>query len=141
MAVRGLPSHLDLNVADPPTSIHFYGVLLGALGYEREDVDGTRARWHRDLGGGAVWGIEIRAPREPAPRDRHERYSPGIDHLAFHAGSRDDVEQIAAAVAAAGYPIADPPAEYDYSPGYFAAAFDDPNGIRIEVVHEPVTNP
>jgi hypothetical protein len=37
--------------------------------------------------------------------------------------------------------VADPPAEYDYTPGYYAVAFDDPSGIRLEVVHDPSTNP
>ncbi len=141
MAIRGPLSHLDLNVSDPGASIRFYGVVLEALDYRREDVSPTCVRWHLDLGGGAMWAIEIRAPREPAPRDHHERYSPGIDHLAFHAASRADVDAIADEVRAGGYAIADPPSEYDYAPGYYAVAFDDPDGIRIEIVHDPTTNP
>ena len=86
-------------------------------------------------------GIEIRPPAGPAPRDRHERYAPGIDHLAFHAESRDEVDALYSALLAAGHPVADPPAEYDYTPGYYAVAFDDPSGIRLEVVYEPAANP
>lgn len=140
MPARGPLSHLDLNVSDPAASIRFYGLVLEYLGYERHVIDETRAWWSIPVADGTTFGIEIRPPREQAPRDRHERYSPGIDHLAFHASSRADVEGVALMLEAAGFDVADPPAEYDYSPGYFATAFDDPDGIRIEVVHDPSTN-
>ncbi len=29
------------------------------------------------------------------------------------------------------------PREYDYSPGYFAVFFHDPDGIKLEIVHVP----
>ena len=141
MAARGPLSHLDLNVSDPVASIRFYGLVLEYLGYERHDIDHTRSWWSITHSDGATFGIEVRPPRERAPRDRHERYRPGIDHLAFHASSRSDVEGLAVMLEAAGFEVADPPAEYDYAPGYYATAFDDPDGIRIEVVHDPATNP
>jgi len=31
----------------------------------------------------------------------------------------------------------DEPAEYDYTPGYYAVFFADPDGIKLELVHEP----
>lgn len=141
MATNGVPSHLDLNVSDPARSLPFYDLVLGELGYRRHDIAPDRAAWSITVAGRATFGIEIRPPRETAPRDRHERYTPGIDHLAFHAASREQVDRIHAALVAAGHPVADPPAEYDYTPGYYAVAFDDPDGIRLEVVHEPSTNP
>jgi catechol 2,3-dioxygenase-like lactoylglutathione lyase family enzyme len=51
------------------------------------------------------------------------------------------VDSLYAALTAAGYHVAEPPREYDYAPGYYAVAFDDPDGVRIEVVHEPGSNP
>jgi glyoxylase I family protein len=141
MAVRGLISHLDLNVSDPSRSLPFYGLVLGHLGLQRFDLAPDRAGWGKELSGGASWGIEIRPPAERPPGTRHERYAPGIDHLAVHAESRADVDDLYAALIDAGYAVADPPAEYDYSPGYYAVAFDDPDGIRLEVVHDPATNP
>lgn len=141
MAVRGLISHLDLNVSDPNRSLPFYALVLEYLGLQRVDVATDRSVWTQQLESGATWGIEIRPPRETPPRTRHERYVPGIDHLAFHAESRSDVDTLYAALLDAGYAVADPPAEYDYSLGYYAVAFDDPDGIRLEVVHEPTANP
>ena len=40
-----------------------------------------------------------------------------------------------------GYRVDEPPRTYDYSPGYYAVGFDDPDGIRLEVVFDPATNP
>jgi glyoxylase I family protein len=141
MATRGVVSHLDLNVARPPESVRFYSIVLGHLGYEQHDVGDGRARWSMGYPDGARFEIEVRPPAFPAPSDRHERYSPGIDHLAFHAESRADVDELHGKLLAAGYPVAEPPREYDYAPRYYAVAFDDPSGIRIEVVHDPATNP
>ena len=141
MPVRGSISHLDLNVSDPARSLPFYGLVLGHLGLHQSLVSADRCIWEQSLPGGGSWGIEVRAPREPTAGRRHERYAPGIDHLALHAESRADVDGLHAALMNAGYDVADPPAEYDYTPGYYAVAFDDPDGIRLEVVHEPAANP
>jgi glyoxylase I family protein len=141
MPTRGLISHLDLNVSDPDRSLPFYGLVLEYLGLQRAEAPADRGIWEQHLPGGASWAIEVRPPREPIARRRHERYAPGIDHLAFHAESRADVDGIYAVLVEAGYDVADPPSEYDYTPGYYAVAFDDPDGIRLEVVHEPSSNP
>ncbi|MGI9604233.1 MAG: VOC family protein [Acidimicrobiales bacterium] len=141
MAIRGMISHLDLNVSDPGRSIPFYGLVLEHLGLRRLEESADRATWAQQLEGGTWWGIEVRPPRNPAPRQHHEREAPGIDHLAFHADSRDDVDALYDLLVAAGHPVADPPAVYDYSPDYYAVAFDDPDGIRLEVVYEPIANP
>jgi len=141
MAIRGFVSHLDLNVADAARSVEFYALVLGHLGFERHPIGRDRCWWSLRYPDGAVLGIEIRPPAEPAARARHERYSPGIDHLAFHADSRADIDSLYQVLTAHGHAVADPPAEYDYAPGYYAVAFDDPSGIRLEVVHDPTSNP
>ena len=139
---RGFVSHLDLNVSDPSRSIPLYGLVLEHLGYRRHWVEPeTRCAWWIRHESGAIFGIEIRPPAEPAPRSHHERYAPGIDHLAFHAESPADVDSLYEVLVANGVPVAEPPREYDYAPGYYAVAFDDPDGIRLEVVHEPSSNP
>jgi catechol 2,3-dioxygenase-like lactoylglutathione lyase family enzyme len=141
MPVRGSISHLDLNVSDPERSLPFYGLVLGYLGLQNTLVSEDRGIWEEVRPGRGSWGIEVRAPREPTAARRHERFAPGIDHLAFHAESRADVDGLYAVLIQAGYDVVDPPAEYNYTPGYYAVAFDDPDGIRLEVVHEPMANP
>ncbi len=115
--VRGFLSHLDLNVAEPSRSVAFYALVLGELGFEQTNLGADRAIWSLSMPGGAVFAIEVRPPRERPARRRHERYASGIDHLALCADSPDDVDRIVEVVLTAGYPIADPPAEYDYTPG------------------------
>ena len=155
MPVRGIVSHIDLNVSDPSRSIPFYARVLEYLGMQRFWVnppdgrvapeDATRSdrcAWWALYHGGAVFGLEIRPPAFDPPRQVHERYSPGLDHLAFHASSREDVNGLYALLQSAEVPVSDPPREYpEYSPGYYAVAFDDPDGIKLEVVYEPGTNP
>lgn len=87
MPVRGLISHLDLNVSDPSRSLPFYSLVLECLGLQRLGRSAERGTWGQQLSNGAWWAIEVRAPREPLARTHHERYAPGIDHVAFHAAS------------------------------------------------------
>ncbi|MEO1060978.1 MAG: VOC family protein [Actinomycetota bacterium] len=142
MAARGFLSHVDLNVVDPSASIPFYDTLLGALGFERTGLDSPgRASWRLVDDGGAHFEIEVRPRPDGAAADRHRRSDPGLDHLAFHAESRGDVDAVFERLIEAGHEVDEPPRLYDYSPGYYAIGFDDPDGIRLEVVHDPATNP
>ena len=140
--VRGFLSHLDLNVVDPSVSIPFYDVLLAGLGFQRTELSAPdRASWRLVGLDGSHFEIEIRSPSETSLSDGHVRSDPGIDHLAFHATSRADVDAVFGELTGAGYIVDEPPRSYDYSPGYYAVGFDDPDGIRLEVVFDPATNP
>jgi catechol 2,3-dioxygenase-like lactoylglutathione lyase family enzyme len=152
MPVHGPLSHIDLSVGDPARSIPFYEAFFTALGYRRLDADlpdfegasPTRAAWFVRYQSGAYFGIEVR-PAAPESRGRaHDRYAPGLHHLAFHAESRAHVDRVHEAMKAAGATILDAPADYGgaaYSPGYYAVFVADPDGVKLEVVHEPRTNP
>ena len=84
--------------------------------------------------GGATFSIGLHAARRRMP---HDRYAPGLHHLAFHAGSRGEVDAVHELVRSTGAAVLDPPAEYDYTPGYYAVFFADPDGLKLEVVFEP----
>ncbi len=45
------------------------------------------------------------------------------------------VDERARWLLAEGVTIESGPAEYDYSPGYYAVFFYDPDGIKLEIVH------
>ena len=140
--MRGFVSHIDLNVSDPAASIPFYAVLLGYLGMERTELsEPGRASWRLVGAGGASFEIEVRRPRGASESGRHVRNDPGIDHPAFHAESEADVDAVFELMSSKGYVIDEPPRSYDYTAGYYAVAFDDPDGIRLEVVFDPLTNP
>ena len=152
MAVTGPLSHLDLSVGDPDRAIPFYAALLEALGFHRfvNQAPGwtgdrpSRAAWFIRYADGSFFGIDLR-PSEPEKRDqRYDRYAPGPHHLAFHAESRELVDEIHERVAAAGGTVLDAPAEYTgpaYGGGYYAVFVADPDGLKLEVVHHPPTNP
>jgi catechol 2,3-dioxygenase-like lactoylglutathione lyase family enzyme len=153
MGIRGPLAHIDLSVGDPNRSIPFYAAFFEALGYRRLSIDypgfvgsgATRAAWQVRYPGGATFGIEVR-PAKPESRDKsHDRYAPGLHHMAFHAESPEAVDTVHASMREAGATVLDPPADYSgqpgYSPGYYAAFYADPDGVKLEVAYIPETNP
>jgi glyoxylase I family protein len=135
--VRGSLSHIDLTVTDLKSSVEFYDRVLGRLGYRRLDEVGAGAPcWGVSDAGGGFFTIALK-PARPGSRTTHDRYAPGLHHLAFHADSREDVDRFHDFLLDIGATILDPPAEYAYTPGYYAVFFADPDGIKLEVVFEP----
>jgi glyoxylase I family protein len=153
MSIRGTLSHIDLSVRDPDRSIPFYAALLEALGFlphrsTNPEFTGERPRraaWLLRQPDGSIFGIEVRPAAAESRQKAHDRYAPGLHHLAFHAESPAAVDEIHARVAAAGGRVLDPPADYSgrkgYTEGYYAAFFADPDGVKLEVVYEPQGNP
>jgi catechol 2,3-dioxygenase-like lactoylglutathione lyase family enzyme len=153
MAIRGPLTHIDLSVSDPDRAIRFYEALFRSLGYQRLEISSPdfrgpkprRAAWQVRFDSSASFGIEVR-PSSGPNRDRpNDRYAPGMHHMAFHAESAEDVDRIHQAMVVSGATVLDPPADYtgqrDYSPGYYAAFYADPDGIKIEVAYIPESNP
>jgi catechol 2,3-dioxygenase-like lactoylglutathione lyase family enzyme len=153
VSLGGPLSHVDLSVRDPDLKIPFYAAFFEALGYRRFETDDPefcgerprRAAWFTRYPGRGVFGIEVR-PASGEHRERaHDRYAPGLHHIAFHADSREAVDEAHARVAAAGGRVLDAPADYSgqrgYTEGYYAVFFADPDGVKLEVVYEPLLNP
>jgi catechol 2,3-dioxygenase-like lactoylglutathione lyase family enzyme len=134
---RGGFHHIDLNVRDVAASRAVYGPVLEFLGYTLVKDEPQGCEW--DLGPdgyGASLGLR---PCDPALRDHaHERYAPGLHHLAWRAESRADVDAVHALLVERGIKVLDPPAAYpQYSGDYYAVFFEDPDGMKLEVVHAP----
>ena len=131
----GTPHHFDLTVSDIEAAVAFYDKVLPALGYQRTDqYAGGAPCWLYSSDRKLVFGIALHEARNQAA---HDRYTPGMHHLAFRAGSRDEVNNFFDFLIENGIEILDPPAEYDYTPGYYAVFFADPDEIKLEVVYEP----
>ena len=133
--IRGFPSHIDLTVSDIHRSTEFYDIVLSKLGYARIDSDksGTPC-WVTSTGGSHSFSIAL----QPAQSDRtHDRYSPGLHHLAFHTTSRKEVDEFYTYLLKHNIVILDKPAEYSYTLGYYAVFFADPDGLKLEIVYEP----
>jgi catechol 2,3-dioxygenase-like lactoylglutathione lyase family enzyme len=127
--------HFDLVVSDLSASLAFYKGLLGPLGYTRTtEIVGERGERVVYLGGSDCVSFSLRAAQAPGS---HDRYAIGIHHIAFRAGSREVVDERLGWARDQGAAIENDPREYDYSPGYYAGFFYDPDGIKLEIVHNP----
>lgn len=121
--------HIDLTVADLARSADFYGRLFPLLGFRRlPDCEG------KPVWAGAYVEVGLQPGRGNTDRS-HDRYSPGLHHLAFAAPDRAAVDRLYRELQDLGVEILDPPAQYDsYAPGYYAVFFADPDGMKLEYV-------
>jgi glyoxylase I family protein len=134
-----LLGHVDLVVSSLERSLPFYRGLMETLGgLEEHEVEGERGETIHYLSVSdrrCVVGIrEKQSDDHPVPYDR---YNVGLHHVALNASAREDVDAVAAWLHEVGAPIESTPREYDYSPGYYAVFFHDPDWLKLEVVHRP----
>jgi len=133
---RGSLNHLALTASDLNRSAEFYDKVLGFLGYERGEVPEStqQAMKTQLLAWGGPHGAVTLRPAKSTPIVAHDRNQPGVNHIAFSAEDRSDVEKMHELLKKIGAQILDPPAEYPYFPGYYAVYFTDPDGVKIEFV-------
>ena len=135
--VKGV-DHLDLVVTDLGRSLEFYRGLLEPLGFTRaSEIEGERGEKVIYLGGTGGASVSLRQAQSEAHATPYDRYAVGLHHLAFVADSRERVEDRAAWLRERGAEIESGPAEYEYTPGYYAVFFYDPDGMKLEIVHRP----
>ena len=133
--MRGLIHHLDLTVTIMQRSIRFYDLVLSELGYKRERAyEGDVPVWMYENNVGIVFSIGLHLSKE---NSTHDRYKPGLHHLAFSAESANEIDDFYEFLNKNEVEILDPPAKYDYTPGYYAVFFKDPDGLKLEVAYEP----
>ncbi|HEX2590629.1 MAG TPA: VOC family protein [Rhizomicrobium sp.] len=136
---RGIVHHIDLSVTDTALACAFYEAVLGFMGY----VPGHR----RDDGGrdfdlakpdGNFSSIGIRASEGDNAARAHDRYAPGLHHIAWRAESRGEVDALHTLLQTIGANVTDAPADYpEYGNGYYAVFFADPDGLKLEFVYLP----
>jgi len=133
-------SHVDLVVSSIERSLPFYLDLLGPLGWTRlEEVRGERGETihYISVEGTGVAALGLREKQSDAHGAPYDRYAIGVHHVCFDAPSREVVDERAAWLRARGVEIESGPREYDYTPGYYAVFFHDPDGIKLELLHRP----
>ena len=68
----------------------------------------------------------------------HNRFRPGLHHVAWTAKSRKDVDTLHRKLVDFGATILDAPNDYPaYGKGYYAVFFADPDGLKLEYVYQP----
>ncbi len=71
----------------------------------------------------------------PARGDRRfDAYTPGLHHLCMQVALRSDVDEIAATLGDIGVETSAPQEYPEYAGDYYATFFEDPDGIRFEIV-------
>jgi len=136
--MRGAVHHIDLTVQSLKASKPFYQAVLGFMGYTIVDDRDEIIDFKLDAPGGQQCFVGIVPAHGANARRQHDRYAPGLHHLAWAAESRADVDALHALLQRIGAYVLDAPAEYpQYSAGYYAVFFADPDGLKLEYVHKP----
>ena len=84
--------------------------------------------------------MSLRQSQSDAHPTPYDRYAVGIHHIAFKADSWAALNERYQWLLDNDVPIESPPQTYDYTDGYYACFFYDPDGIKLEIVHKPGGN-
>lgn len=132
--ILGSMNHLGITVSDLAAATdRFYAPVLGFLGYREVERSPEMSLWAAPPG----FAVNLWQARPEHRHGKAERYAPGFHHFAFNADSRERVDRCHQLLRSAGIEVLDPPAVYDYLPGYYALFFADPDGLKFELVHIP----
>jgi len=117
--------HVDLRVKDFRRASEFYSKLLPALGFTSDRSD---SEW------GTFYSVGEDATSAFFGFTEDRQHRPNGNRIAFWAESRSQVDQIAELVRnIGGLNVEGPEICAEYSPGYYAVFFDDPDGNKLEV--------
>lgn len=134
--MQGFCHHIDLTVGDPATAWPLYHLFLTHAGFTKTRHDNDAVEW--GMGSRRYPSLGIRRATGVYAARPHDRYSPGLHHLALAAASREAVDELHAKLAEAGAQILDAPADYpEYGEGYYALFFADADGLKLEYVYTP----
>lgn len=129
LEVIGL-DHVYLAVTAPARSLAFYDAVLAALGFKKTEStiagDPHAHYWNRSL------QISIRPARTPGVR--HDPYAPGLHHLCLQLRNETALDAAYTKLRALGVEATEPRHYPQYAADYYATFFDDPDGIRLELV-------
>ncbi|MET8075357.1 VOC family protein [Streptomyces sp. NPDC005303] len=121
--------HVELWVPDLPRAVDEWGWLFGRLGWAPYQEWERGRSWRR----GETYLVVERS--EALSGDRHDRMRPGLNHLAFHAGSRAEVDALAHAAPAHGWqPLFRDRYPYAGGPDHYAAYLVNSDGFEVELV-------
>ena len=119
--------HIDLRVKDMDAARTFYGKLLPALGFA---CDRSDAEW------GTFYSVGGDKPSEFFVFEQDRQHQPNGTRIAFWAETREEVDRMAGLVREIGARnIEGPELRCEYSPGYYAVFFKDPDGNKLEICY------
>ncbi|MGW2380308.1 VOC family protein [Streptomyces sp. NPDC001658] len=123
--------HVELWVPDLPRAAGEWGWLFDRLGWTPYQEWERGRSWRR----GRTYVVVEQSPAMSG--ERHDRTRPGLNHLAFHAGSRDEVDALAGAAPAHGWlPLFADRCPHAGGPDHYAAYLANSDGFEVELVAE-----
>lgn len=121
--------HVELWVPSLAGAIPTWGWLFERLGWEEYQAWPAGRSWRQ----GAVYVVLEESPAMHARE--HDRMRPGVNHLAFHAGTRRALDDLIGEAPAHGWSLlfAD---RHPYAGGsdHYAAYLEDRYGYEVELV-------
>lgn len=121
-------------------SLPFYGGLLEPIGWtDHDEIVGERGETihYLSVPGSGVSAIGIREAHSSAHPIPYDRYAVGVHHVCIDVPTREAVDQRASWIEGSAGQLLSQPAEYEYTPGYYALFCTDPDGIKLELLHRP----
>ncbi|MGC1676628.1 MAG: VOC family protein [Candidatus Binataceae bacterium] len=122
--------HIYLAVSDFSRAEKFYDRLMEALGFKKSTApiagEPHRHYYNREF------QISIRPAHSSA---RFNSYAPGLHHLCLRVSDNAAVDAVAERLRALGVETDGPRLCPEYAPDYYAVFFEDPDGIRFEVMN------
>ena len=121
--------HVELWVPDLTRASAAWGWLLGQLGYAL----------FQDWADGCSWRLGttylVVEQSHALTAGEHDRLRPGLNHLAFHAGTRQDVDRLAAEGPAHAWTLLFPDRHpHAGGPDHYAAYLANTDGFEVELV-------
>jgi catechol 2,3-dioxygenase-like lactoylglutathione lyase family enzyme len=117
--------HIDLRVRDLQAARKFYGQILPALGFTCDRSDEEC---------GTFYSVGKDKPSAFFAFNEDPDHRPNATRIAFWAETRQEVDQVARIVReAGGRNLEGPEICAEYSPGYYAFFFEDPEGNKLEI--------
>lgn len=123
-------SHVELYVSDLDRSAQFWDWLLRLLGYQALQTWAHGRSWQLN----GFYLVLVQTADAHVGASYHRKRT-GLNHLAFTARDRDQVDEVTQALRARGgrvlYEDRHPHAG---GPGHYAVFFEDPDRIKVELV-------
>jgi catechol 2,3-dioxygenase-like lactoylglutathione lyase family enzyme len=124
----GLIHHVELWVSDLGRAERSWGWLLTALGYEPFQT------WERGRSWGLASAYIVVEQSSDVVGGLHERRAPGMNHVAFHAGDRANVERLSSESVEHGWTVMfDDRHPYAGGPDHYAAYLENEDGFEVEL--------
>jgi glyoxylase I family protein len=121
--------HIYVSVADIEESERFYDRVMKSLGFRKGDkAIGGEPHLH-------YFNRHFQYTIRPAHRRRtHDPYAPGLHHVCFQVADADAVDAAYRLLLESGVAATAPALYPEYAPDYYATFFEDPDGLRLEIV-------